>query len=88
MKKVEIQVEETTRYEDEIVVIQPEKMTDEEFEQILDVAERRNRSTNSGAKELAYDLKRLGLKIESQTFNFPDSPRSSELEIINVRDIN
>lgn len=87
MPKVVIQVEETIRYEDEITVIQPEEMTDEEFEMVLSKAERSIRHLEGGAKDLAHALEQLGLKIELQTFSFPGSPRNSELEILDVRDV-
>jgi hypothetical protein len=87
MKKVEIQIQETLRYEDEIIIIQPEEMTDERFEEILDNAEKRNRQHEGGAKDLVSILSSMGLKIESESFNFPESPRDSELEIINVRNV-
>ena len=87
MKKVAIQVEENIRYEDEIIVIQPNEMTDEQFEEILSKAEKLNRLYEGGANNLAVILEDLGLKVEEQSCNFPDSPRSSELEIVDVRDI-
>ncbi|AKO92019.1 hypothetical protein BEH_07835 [Priestia filamentosa] len=87
MQKVEIQVEESVRYEDTIQVIQPTDMSDEQFDKILNQAEKENRRFEGGAKDLASILERLGIKVVSQTFNFPESPRRSELEIIDVRDV-
>jgi hypothetical protein len=82
MKKVVIQVEETIRYEDEIIVVQPQGMSDEEFENALNKAEKKNKTYDGGAKDLASILDDMGIKVESQSFNFPESPRDSELEII------
>ena len=86
MQKVAIQIEETLRYEEEIVVIQPKGMSDGEFEQILSLAERKNRYTG-GASDLAMILENLGIKVVEQTSSFPDSPRHSEMEIIDVRNV-
>jgi hypothetical protein len=87
MKKVAIHVEETIRYDDEIIVIQPKEMSDEEFEKLLDKAEKKNRTFNGSAKDLASILDDTGIKVESQSFSFPESPRDSELEIFDVRDV-
>lgn len=87
MKKVEIQVEKTFKYEYEIVVIQPDGMTEDEFNTLLSKAERDTREFEGGAKEFAYALCRLGFKVEKQSFSFPDSPSDSEFEILNIRDI-
>lgn len=62
-------------------------MTDEKFDKLLNEAERRNKSLEGGAKDLACILNELGLEVKSQTYSFPESPRDSEFEIFNVRAI-
>jgi hypothetical protein len=85
--KVRITVEETLKYTDEIVVEQPNTMDDEEFEEILQRAER-SIGYDGSAKDLAYVLKeKYGIKVIIQSDNFPDSPDSSELEIVDVMNV-
>jgi hypothetical protein len=83
--KVRITVEETLRYQEEIIVEQPENMTDEEFENILEEAERRNRDGTTG--DLAFELEEYGLKIVDYSKSFPDSPRDVDLEVIDVTNV-
>lgn len=85
MKIVEIQVEQTIKYEDTIEVVQPEGMSDERLKEILDLAEKKNNETEGGAKDLAHILYTLGVEIKSQTFSFPESPIDSEFEIFYVK---
>lgn len=87
MKKVEIRVEERISYEDEIVVIQPDSMSDEEFDSLVEKAEKKNRRFDGGAKDFAYYLEEFGLEIESHSYSFPESPMSSDFEIVDVRDV-
>jgi FKBP-type peptidyl-prolyl cis-trans isomerase (trigger factor) len=85
--KVRITVEETLKYTDEIVVEQPESMSDAEFDRIIEQAER-NLGYDGTAKDLAYLLEeRYGLKIVDQSENFPDSPMSNDFEIIDVMNV-
>jgi len=85
MKKVIIQVEEQLRYHEEIEVIQPDGMTDAEFDDLINKAERQNRS-NSTTEDLAYSLEELGLEAKKVTDNFPRDPHDWDLEIVDVRD--
>lgn len=86
MKKVTIQVEETVRYENEIVVIQPDGMTDDDFDNVLGKAERENAVFHGGVYDLAMILERDGIEVLPQSFNFPGNPLTSELEIVDVRE--
>ncbi|MFJ5625423.1 hypothetical protein ACIQD3_22600 [Peribacillus loiseleuriae] len=86
MRKVCIQIEEKICYEEEIIVIQPNNMSDDEFEKALEKAEKETNLYEGGAKDMASILRNAGITVESESFNFPDNPRDSELEIIDVRD--
>jgi hypothetical protein len=82
--KAKLTIEETLRYESEIIVEQPESMSDEQFEAILSKVER----ASDDAKDIAYYLQeKFGIKVIEVKSGFPNSPSSSELEIIDVSNI-
>ncbi|SHN77571.1 hypothetical protein [Desulfitobacterium chlororespirans] len=82
--KVKIVVEETLTYIDEIIIIQPETMSDEELEQIIKRVEKQCRE----ASDVAYVLEsRYGLKVVERTDNFPESPDRSEIEITDIEEV-
>jgi hypothetical protein len=81
--KVKISITETLKYQEELIVIQPENMTDAEFEHILDGAEKQCNS----ADDMSYFLERYGIKTTGITKSFPDSPFYEELEIDDVEDL-
>jgi hypothetical protein len=84
--KVRLTIEETLKYQEEIIVEQPDTMSDGEFEGILVKAERESREY--GVEDLAFVLsEKYGLKIVDSSKNFPDSPRDNELEIIDVSNV-
>ena len=85
MKKVEITVQENIQYENIMVVLQPEEMSDQEFKQVLKKAEIRNRSFHGGSGELASILNQMGMEVNYRTYNFPNSPQSAELEVTDMR---
>ncbi|MEI2465171.1 hypothetical protein [Niallia taxi] len=86
MKKVEIKVEEVICYEDQIVVIQPDYMLNTTFDNLIEKAKKNSKRVEGGAKEFASCLRELGLEVESHTYSFPESPRTSEFELIDIRD--
>ncbi|QIW88663.1 hypothetical protein P59_065 [Bacillus phage P59] len=85
--KVRITVEETLKYTDEIIVEQPESMSDADFDKVIEQAER-SVGYDGTAKDLAYVLEeRFGLKIVDQSENFPENPMSNDFEIIDVMNV-
>lgn len=84
--KVRITVEENVRYQSEIIIEQPETMSNDDLDEILSEAERSCR--RESAKDVAYVLEeRFGVKVLEVTTGFPDSPDDSELEIIDVSNV-
>lgn len=84
--KVRLTVEETVRYQTEVVIEQPETMSDEELNNILDRVERQCR--HDSGPDIAFVLeKEYGIKIHKVSSGFPDNPCDSELEIIDVSNI-
>lgn len=84
--KVRVQIEETLKYHSEIIVEQPETMSDEEFDRILGKIERD--VINESAKDIAYVLEKdYGIIVIEVSTGFPDSPDNSELEIIDVSNV-
>jgi|GEM_PF-2914883 hypothetical protein len=85
--KVALTIEENLRYQSEIVIEQPESMSDQELNSILDKVERLCR--DESAKDVAYVLSsKFGIKVHSVSTGFPGSPNDSELEIIDVSNVN
>lgn len=84
--KVRLTVEENVRYTAEIIIEQPETLSNADLEVILESVESRCKSDQ--AKSIAYLLEHEhGIKIIEVNDNFPDSPSDSELEIIDVSDV-
>ena len=84
MKTLKIEVVETIRYQDEIRVTLPDNMTEESFQEVLKAVKQGLKLINGGAKEMATLLTAAGIKVDSQSYSYPDSPLNSELEIVNV----
>lgn len=75
--KVRISITETLKYQEELVVIQPDGMSDSEFDAIIDGAEKQCTS----ADDMACFLENHCIETVGMTKSFPDSPYSEELEI-------
>ena len=85
--KVIITVEETVKYIDRIVVIQPENMTDKEFEAFINKAEKETYSLMGGNKDFASILENKGLEVKEFSNSFPDNPSSNDFEIVDVTNL-
>jgi hypothetical protein len=81
--KVRISITETLKYQEELVVIQPDNMTDSEFEAIIDGAEKQC----SSADDMSCFLDNYGIETVGMTKSFPDSPYYEELEIDDLTNI-
>ncbi|PGU98934.1 hypothetical protein [Bacillus thuringiensis] len=81
MVKIKLKIEETVKYEDEIIIEVPKTVTKEQFDGILDKLEKEYNSDTS--KDVAHALKeKYGFTITKQSYSFPDAPSSHELEIV------
>lgn len=82
--KVALTIRENMTYQDEIVIEFPNNMDKKQLEDILKKVEWKCKEDS--AKDVGYLLEeKYGAKISSQSDNFPGRPKSSELEITNVK---
>ncbi|QQO40674.1 hypothetical protein 000TH008_246 [Bacillus phage 000TH008] len=84
MKKVGISVEEIIHYTSEIFVERPDDMSDDQFEDILDYAERECRDADGNVTDIVFYLEEAGLKVTEYAESFPHSPSRSEIAIEDV----
>lgn len=86
MAKVKITVQEVIKYHGEIIIEQPDDMSDDELSEILGEVEKENQDGTVG--DIAYDLqKKFGVNVIYCQSNFPDSHHDSELEIYDVSNV-
>jgi hypothetical protein len=82
-KKIVVQVEERITYDEDIIITVPEDMPDELLEAYVETAVSDADASMGGAKDISFILEdQYNLDVEHAS-SFPESPRSSELEIIN-----
>jgi hypothetical protein len=85
MKKVVVHLEERLTYTDEITVEVPEAMTEAQIDAYVETAVSDANSMEGGAKTVAWILEgRYKLGVEHAS-SFPESPRSSEVEFVDLR---
>lgn len=80
MKKVKLTIEETLKYEREVIIEVPDEMTNSEIESELDYAERNG--GREGAEGIVYSLRRRGMENPDGFDQDLYSPDSSEAEIL------
>ncbi|EJR25252.1 MULTISPECIES: hypothetical protein [Bacillus cereus group] len=81
MAKVTLEIEETLKFVDEIVVEVPETLTEDQLQDVLNKLERE--CGDASSKDVAFSLKeKYGFQIVGQSYSFPDAPSSHELEIV------
>ena len=84
MKRVSITIEEVVKYTDEVIVVQPDNMSDNDFDKLLNRAERTCKRTGGSASDFAIILEELGLEVAEYSTSFPDCPSDVEFEILDV----
>ncbi|MDQ0254904.1 hypothetical protein J2S74_002286 [Evansella vedderi] len=82
--KVGIYVEQKVVFRSDVIVEQPESMSDRVFESIIGKVERFNEDIRDFTQILESEH---GIKVLKVSSGFPDSPDTSEIEIIDVRNI-
>jgi hypothetical protein len=84
--KVRLTIDETVRYQSTIIIEQPEDMTDDELEEILEKVNRLCHIDGS-VQDVAIALEKYGIHVVKVNNSFPGEPSGSELEIIDVSDV-
>lgn len=80
MKKVKLTIEETLKYEREVIIEVPDEMTNGEIESELDYAERN--AGRDGLDGIVYTLRRRGMENPDGFDQDLSSPDSVEAEIL------
>jgi hypothetical protein len=80
MKKVKLTIEETLKYEREVIIEIPDEMTNGEIESELDYAERNG--GREGIEGIVYSLRRRGMENPDGFDMDTSSPDSIDAEIL------
>lgn len=82
MKKIKLEIEETLRYDRSMIIEVPESISEDELDTILDRAERA-----FGSQDVSNILSRAGIKVLNEPDSDPSSPKTVELEITDITEM-
>lgn len=77
MKKYKLSIEETLKYNREMIIEVPDEMSESEFNKILDKVQRKTES----ADDISYALEKLNIEVIQDVDSDLSSPSYQEIEI-------